>query len=531
MFLKNKIKISILALTVLTYCSHTISMEDESAESIFDSPLPDADIVENERQLRDINCIDPQVILDQLIDNNIPTLIENSQLYLRTNGVNVRPLLDYPILQPMWPDRGTGFDNGIGMQPFYNYMRKVYLTKNSPYLKCYIDLSQTDIVSELSQNDFLTNTDFGGILDLFQNIKLEERRAGFMLSYQKTFPDEAFIRIFAPILYVESNFYLTPEEQDAIDQNPFFQQFGGQDRNSVQNFLIQYVSCDRVGLGDTRLEFGYKIIDNDPTTVWLGFQSTIPTAFAVMKGVFAGACGKNCKCVPQFSLQELGELVLCPQPNLPEAKYQVQNFLLGVLGRLTCNVGNIQLGNSGHLGIGPQFDMLIEATESIDLYTRFVYEFMLPAEENRFFLIKKNPSAFDRDYTIEANASANLDFLSRQIVNTLYPAVLGVKVTPGAITKFREAVMVNSDYWRLILGFDYWAQAKEHIKKFKNSSCYEFEKAIKPSCYQGKAFGQYIYKLRGCRADGYLGIGTDVTFFNRGIGKDYTIELYVGMEF
>ncbi|MCL4361453.1 hypothetical protein M1446_03800 [Candidatus Dependentiae bacterium] len=529
MFLKNKVNFLVLS-TLLLNCSSTFSMDD-SFEDLFDVSLPDEQEIESLRQTRDANCVNPQIILDQIININGPTLIQNSNIYLRTNGINVRSLLDLPILQPIFPDRCSEFCNGFHVQAFYNKIKKAFFTKNSPFLNSYIDLSQQDLVEELANAGFLNSSDFGRVLDLFQNIKLEQRRAGLMFSYQRTFPDDAYLRIFTPFYWAEANFFLNQNEIDAIKGDPFFTEFStGQDDNAVRDFLKDFVSCDRVGFGDTRVEFAGKVIDSERTSAWLGFQATIPTAFPFVKGVLAGKCSTECK-NPCFSLQQIGELVLCPEPNLPKAKNIVQNFLLGVLKRLTANVGNLQLGNGGHVGFGPQIDVWIEATDCLDLYTRFVYEFLMPAEEDRFFLLKKNPACFNRNYNDENLASENLAFLSQQIVNTLYPSIIGVHVRPGGILKFRQAAMVNSDYWRCTLGFDYWHQGKEHIKRFKGSECFEFDKAFKSSAYQGKIYGQYIYKVNGCSWHGYLGIGSDVTIFNRGIGKDFTIDIYLGLDF
>ena len=118
---------------------------------------------------------------------------------------------------------------------------------------------------------------------------------------------------------------------------------------------------------------------------------------------------------------------------------------------------------------------------------------------------------------------------SDQIINTLFPKFCNVNVTPGVLLKFNQKVEYHSYKWDFIVEFDFWRQAKEKIDLQDN--LLDCSKGIRPAAYQGKIVGQWIYNFSGRAGGGKFGITSDVTVFNKGIGKDFTIGLYAGMDF
>ena len=75
------------------------------------------------------------------------------------------------------------------------------------------------------------------------------------------------------------------------------------------NFQDQHLICDKFGIGDTRIYLDYPIIKKKYLSTRLGILTTIPTAFAMVKGV-KGTSLHLVKNRPLLDLQEAIDAVL-----------------------------------------------------------------------------------------------------------------------------------------------------------------------------------------------------------------------------
>ena len=67
---------------------------------------------------------------------------------------------------------------------FYNFSPRVLFTKNSAFIRDYLDLTNQNIVNEIANTEFIT-ADIPGILGLFGTIKLQQHRAGLMFGFAR----------------------------------------------------------------------------------------------------------------------------------------------------------------------------------------------------------------------------------------------------------------------------------------------------------------------------------------------------------
>lgn len=484
---------------------------------------------------------------------NVPAILKEN-LYKRTIGpVARRPLVDEPTLQMYC------FDNdyiSFTIQPFYNYTPKVFFTEHSPYIKDYIDLTNKNIINELSTAQFkikelLNNPEaidinIPGLLGLFEHLKLQQHRVGVMLGFCRQYPRfNLSYRI--PLYYLVEHFFLTEEEIERIENNKFFtvdeSLLGITKKDRVEQFAHQHLVSDRIGFGDSRLIALANFYENCNSELWVGVQLTIPTAKKFKRGILGGKFN-NCAAAPPLNIKQLFNLAFCPENGTIEqmqAQIVIQQelfaFLIGALDRLSTILINAPLGNGKHWGIGPEVDFRYQFNDYWSMHSYGVIEAFSSHKERRFFLVKKNPADFKRNFRDEEMSEQNLAFLNTQIINTLYPQGVSIQIKPGPIVKLRQSFMYDTPHFHGLFGFDFWAQGKEHFGDFKLDCdpCgpLALNKGRHGAAYQGKLFGEIGYygtAFYHCITWHAL-FTLDATIFNQGIGKSFTVGIRVGIDF
>jgi hypothetical protein len=513
-----------------------------------DAPLPGQECPEFDAisilSLITIDPADPTVL--PVI--NVPHILKHN-IYLHTTGpVTRRSLLDEPALQLYC------FDNdyiSLTVEPFFNYTPLVYFTKNSPYIRSYIDLTNQNIINELARAKFNIgeligqeiDIDVPGLLGLFHFIKLRQYRTGAMLGFCKQYP-KFNISFFLPLYYLVEHFHLTQEEIERIENNSFFQT----DEPAVasctdgiaEEFGYQHLVSDRFGFGDSRFIASLNIYESSCSELWLGLQVTAPTARTLASGIL-GATFKPCAPAPQFNIKKLFNLAFCFNEGSPQkihgepvVQQMINSFLIGTLDRLSTILINTPLGNGHHWGFGPQLDFRYQFSDCWSAHTYAVVEGFSTHTERRFFLVRKDPEEFDRNYRIESEAEENLSFLNTQIINTFFPVGVCIGVHPGQIIKLRQSFMYDTAHWHACLGFDYWRQGREYLSATRlEYTELAIEKGLRPTAQQGKIFGAlgyYSVAHHHCFAWN-VQLKFDATVFNSGIGADYTFGISVGLDF
>ena len=121
---------------------------------------------------------------------------------------------------------------------------------------------------------------------------MQERRLGLMIGGKTTWNRWHF-NIMAPWYYLERNHFVDQEVQDDLEevscrilfhlQQPLKNWLKQNARKP--DFQDQHLICDKFGIGDTRIYLDYPIIKKKYLSTRLGILTTIPTAFAMEKGL------------------------------------------------------------------------------------------------------------------------------------------------------------------------------------------------------------------------------------------------------
>lgn len=532
------------------------NFDNNNIDDLFNSAADIPEVAQSDNDSNS-NCLTPLDILNLITpsdnpDDNPPIVnvirILREDVYKKTTGpVTRRSLLDQPalIFQPHIFDICCGWT--FNLQPFYNFTPRVFFTKNSPFLQDYIHLTNDNIITEIEEA--LKRADFGEldittIVGLFRQIKLQQHRAGFMFTLAGNYKKLNF-SFLAPIYYLVEHFFLTNREIANIRNSPELREInpGTTPDDAIEAFALCHLVSDKVGLGDSRLNLNYNVYNTCNTKIWLGLQATFPTAKTFRAGLIAGKFSP-CTPEPEFNLQRIFNLLFCA--NSPterrgaeaEVKNITQNFLIEVLDRLSTILINAPLGNGKHVGLGPQLDLQHIIDNYWRMHTTITMEGFFRHRERRFFLVDTPQQAFNRNYRDEAQATENLAFINKEIINTLFPKSVLISIRPGIMAKFRHAFMYDTAHFHGAFGFDFWRQGADEFGAIYEGcipfQSFKIRKGFRSAAYQGKIFGSLGYfggHLFGRSFCWHVLFNGDATVFHKGIGNNFTASLRAGIDF
>ncbi len=547
--------------------SHTIDIFDEMDET--DMEIEDfLDTLSFDPTAR--RAIPIQNILGIIEDIGAFRILEQD-LYLRTNPFVKRSLLDLPL----WELHACSEPEPwiVGVHLFWNHMDRSVFTCKSSNISCFLDLDQETLFGALDQilpqvsdlfpeasliDPLLDKTTFNQTLDLFRNFTVQQRRIGAMMHMWRQW-DRVEIRALLPLYYIERNIFAKPAEQRAIEER-----FGVLDPEEAEQFQKNHAISDKLGFGDLRFEADFAASLSDTFALRFGAFTTLPTAFAIKKGL-RGTCFLEDLKQPTFDLQELFDLIFNDGDlSNPTISTNEQNkaydlivgdlcrnkngFLLGALDRMNAILLETKLGNSQHLGIGFMFRTRTSLRALLDEYewadniswnNRGSIEYLAPSTETRFFIKRNQPSDFssrDFDSTDPIIQKANLAFLEMELVDKFYPYAIKTRIQPGVIFHWMSRWCFSGEVWDLSIGSDFWLQ---HAESFESFNCIDpdiFTKldlcnAQKEMAYQFKTFGSLAVKILRADYTVYISLNGEGTNWNKGIGDDWTASLNIEANF
>src|SRR5579872_3545248 len=270
--------------------------------------------------------IDPATIMVILNSLNVPTILQEP-LFLHTNTLNKRSLLDQPIFEPDRAEFPGKFV--VGIMPFVRKTNRSNFTRNSTQLKSYLAIGEATLISKLEDainrvNQLPIggiNIDVAEIFGLFENMTVEERQTGFMFHCMKRWR-KTTLRVMVPLYYLESNFSLTPKEQDEVARV-----LGSMDPEEEIRFRKAHFISDKIGLGDTRIEVDRTIINRPYFKLRCGGLATIPTAW-MWGGGFLGSLFPKPSTLPSFELDAIFNAIENPGV---ESEAEIKNIFYELL--------------------------------------------------------------------------------------------------------------------------------------------------------------------------------------------------------
>ena len=482
--------------------------------------------------------------LDQI---GLINLLEED-FYLKTNDLNKRSILDLPLFVDTWckPCNRT-----FGLYTFINQSNRKNFTNKQDIISAYLSVGNRSFLDKLrvvlAEIAELGIGDIGpGVvtetLSLFEQFTVQERRVGFMCVSDKKY-QQAHLRIFVPFYLHERNFFVNCQIQQALQEilDPIL---GTPHPEEEKQFQENHLISDTLGIGDTRIECDFPIIDRYKRKVCLGFLVTIPTALHFEKGIY-GSFFKRKRTRESINIR-----LLAAEDDSAEAlelQQSLERFFLGTIDTLAAIVLDSRLGNFRHLGVGILLNSHICLSsliprpwaESILLKSRLSIEYLFPSRERLFFIEKNNASEFeDRDFSFEDNLKKicdNFEFITQTITNRFYPFSFRTTVHPGLIFRSTTRGIYEGNKWGISLGLDTYVQTKKKISHVRSPlnqlKKLAISKAEGPWIWQSKLIGGILYHIRRPYRTWLLSFEGDYTYLNRGLGTDFSLSLNVNVNF
>lgn len=459
-----------------------------------------------------------------LVEVGIPgTLAKN--FFKGTNPVQSRSLLDLP---------STGLDltiypqncKQLSLNAFYNQTSAMVYRCNGRCIGSYIAISNPDILEEIDEAvlDPITIPD---VIDLFLRLnpfKLQERRAGVMINYNQRWGSGTF-GFNLPFYYLEHNFFLTEAQQAFISQAPLFQNFGptDTDNDAALDFGYKNLFSDALGFGDLRLNGYYAFKDTEKHYATIGGVLTLPIAFALTNHVFGG---KYCKTLPRRQLSMI-EVANIYYSDLPQTTQLLQdmfvNYGVCFLHQLTANIAYTSMGNNHHVTFGPRFEYQYKVHPCLQLKLYSDIQYFCPASEKRFYIPKDRTDT--QDYTSDnpAVVKENLNFISQQLEDFLFPYCVNTLVSPGFLINFSAATVFQTKRTNIEFGYNFWRQSTEHIKLPHSGICFDVCKGVKAGAYQNSFYARFMLNMPEHCGGLHIGFYGDVAFKSYNIGNQFTL--------
>lgn len=493
-----------------------------------------------------------------------PLLQEN--FFLRTNILRSRSLLDYPDYFPWRHDKDK---RAIYIDLFFNETPRAYFDKNSGNICAYLAVASpsfiaaiNNILSEARKSDIINATDqdrFLRLLDLFKTFTVQERRLGLMLGGKTKF-DRWHFHIMAPWYYLERNHFVDQKVQDDLQAlmtdifgAPKTPQEAQLALSRQHQFEDAYLISDKFGIGDTRIYIDHPIIKKKYLSSRLGILATIPTAFAMKKGL-KGSHFKRVQYPPLLDLQELVDAAHAAKASgQPIADIQAFDYAFDILSNLSAMLLEAPLGNGGHFGLGAYvrnrspLSSFIKQDWARRIYMRsFIsLEYLFPAREWRSFRIPVNEALFNaRDLSFTGDSdnaedqniiNSNYQFIQEQLNDRLFPHVSLATVYPGLIFRWTSQFIYEGNEWGFSAGTDTYVRNKESLTNIDATPAVkhmiDIDNARSPISYQSKVCASVFKKIEKPDRLWNVGLIGDYTFMTKGIGADFTLALKANVMF
>lgn len=464
--------------------------------------------------------------------------------FLATNQLNKRSLLDNPLFLPYGKHKKKRW--ALNVNSFYLSINRSHLTKKCDQLSSYLALTQETLLEKLENSAAIFKAfnpsfdfDIRLVFSLFTNMTVEERHAGFMFDVAH-YGKHSFFRLLIPWYYLERNFSLTPAEKKKVEE-----EFGAVDPQEQEAFQKDHLVSDKFGLGDARLEWGHHLFKTTSTTIHVGVQATIPTAFKWFNGP-NGSTYPRPNNFPTLDTDLFFTLIEDPTITNQELVFNKITALgLGALDRLAATLLDAPLGNARHLGVGifEQNHLLLDHffpkarwARGVVIDSRISLEYLLPAHEKRFFINKVNKSAFAaRDFDDPTQDQQNLDFLTQELIARYYMRAYSVSIQPGIIFRWTSQASGQARIWGWHAGSDLWIQSKETIESIRAPKNIldqlDVAKAKGFMAYQSTIFGGIVYKMQRSLRTWFLSLNGETTYSHTGIGAQWGINISVKTDF
>lgn len=415
----------------------------------------------------------------------IPSITE-TDLWRKVGGTRTRDFLFLPITKRSILDA-----DGIDLHIVYNHSKKLDAAPNVSISDKAIDL----LTGVGGSVDGLATT--LKLLPFVRKMTIWEHRLGIPIQVGKTWGRWA-AQLETSLLTCARHFWLNQKDQETIKKIL-------EESATESNLSPPKVYRLTAGLGDTKIKFGYNVVDSQWVKTNFGISGIIPTSHL-------GIGGKPKPLVtakPGDQRTELYQNLLNSAPKI---------MLQPKLG-------------TGHWGIGTYMDMKINMIPNqLDFWSRISIDYLLPGNESRYMPSNRLAQVSD---LVDLHSSETIpdDFP----IHDYFPYLASAYVNPGSIFNATIGFDWHHNNWKFTGGYDFYAQQAEKITKIRSfeidPSFLHPEDITASQIVQHKIFANIDYVKKQKRHDIIFGIGGDLSVSSKGAARDWSVFGKIGITF
>lgn len=492
---------------------------------------------------RSCSPLETQIILGAINGLGIATLL-NQPVYKKTLVPFSRNLINYPNTQIItYSDMA---DRQFTTHVFANFTPKKNFCNSQEFkpgtrIGSYLNIENKEVtnlfknLSNLFPNLTGLNFDINNLLKNLGDARFEERRMGLFGHYYHRINDKTYFQAKLPVFWMERNLNFSQDEKEAIDRE--LSGFTGSDFDE-DTFAKNHIIFDSFGIGTLELTANQIVWEGINWTLDFGGGLLVPTDYQIARGWY-GTYFKPKDCQPILNLCDvidvqaiLGGSETYFQPN---GKNLLENYFVGALDKLSSILLQCQHGYSKHVGLALNAHVFWQIKPDFSWNTKYCGEFLLPHENQRFFVPKNSASANENFSNLFNNLPqstpeeqiAKLTVFEERLTELLYPRVFTVKTFPGFIFNSVSCLQKGFRNWNFTVGTSSYYQTAEKILSGlskEQKEFYDTSKAVNESLYHFKLFGK-IHRVFHTRHhnDFSISLWADGTVWDNGLGNDFSL--------
>lgn len=404
----------------------------------------------------------------------VKSLILND-FFLQSNRLISRNINNYPFALHF--DYTVSEKDTFNTNLFMNGCRQKYISSTGNTLESIVDFNNQALEDILATVAELT----GGVLaeastlDLFAPGRIEERKMGGLFQYMHR-NENGFFRAQVPFMYVERNLQFTKAQKDAIYNSPLVQNLAYWANNnsgipvSEKQLAEDFFVVDQIGFGNVHLGGMHNIIDADRFELKLGGYLELPTEWVFKQGIKGNWYTQNNNGRNPLIMVAIDPFAVIGGTPLNTAQQDMLTaFFLGTVNSMCANVLATSLGNSKHTALAVQTDFAWYPFERAYFQGYFAGQYMLPAQEQRFFIKQAGTSYTNYLATVDpltatfSQKVAVVNGFAQELQDRLYPYAFTTQVQPGLMLNLFASVEIPVHKWHFSLGVNGWYQGRETL--------------------------------------------------------------------
>ena len=463
-----------------------------------------------------------------LVDD--PNNIFNLSFYKKTSPIRIRPILEYPIALTYGYDLQE--NSSMSCNLYLNVTQEKVFTDDSTTLNSYVNLDGSN---------FLESTFEGETVDLFAPTKVYEARIGGLIQ-GFVHHNKWKITMQLPVAYTARKLSLTDEEQTAIQESALGEMFEDASNGDIENFKSQHFGADQFGFGDFKIKTTYQIYNSNRFNADFGGFIIFPTAVATKQGI-NGTWFEQENNKGYLNLLTIDPQDILNQSLTTQNQQEIQTFLLDVFDTLNSNILYSPLGNNGHVVFATTYNSEFAFSNQWTWFNDMSLQIPLIAQEQRYFKKMQTEESFLTEYNTlfdSEDYTAFVLFINEKIQDAFFPTIITTKVFPGLVFNSTNQIMYQHHDWDFTLGSNFWVQGKESLQNHNVSATgeqinsgyyYDIQSARAARAWQEKLLGKINYHFESSTNSWAVGLYSDITILNSGIGNDFTIGVTIDGKF